>query len=87
MYFNDIHNIPPPVFDVDFSDGHSNSRLSNSDGMTAGGNYMMPPDHQMHTEGSKVQSRYINTIIHVHCVIARVKIELRCGKILSHCLV
>ena len=58
VYFNDMHNMPVPVFDVDFSaDGHSNSQLSNSDGMSAGGNFMIPPDHQMHPEGSKVQSR------------------------------
>ena len=58
MYFNDMHNMPVPVFDVDFSaDGHSNSQLSNSDGMSAGGNFMIPPEHQMHPEGAKVPPR------------------------------
>ena len=57
VYFNDVHNMAvPPVFDFS-ADGHSNSQLSNSDGMSAGGNIMIPPDHQMHPEGSTMQSR------------------------------
>lgn len=56
MYFNDMRNMPVPMYDVDF-DGRSNSRLSNSDGTIARGNFVMPPDHQIHLEGAKIQSR------------------------------
>ena len=56
VYFNDMADPHPHLFDMDFHNGPSNSQLSNSDGMSSGGNYLLPLDHQMHTDSTKVQS-------------------------------
>ena len=51
LYFNNMQNMAAnyhqPMFDMDFSNGPLNSQLSCSDAMTSGGNYLLPPNHQL----------------------------------------
>ena len=55
IFFNNVQNMADytsHVFNMDFSNGSSNSHLSNSDGMSSGGNYLLPLEQQMHQENN-----------------------------------